>query len=60
LTGGYEKLRRVVVEAEPQAANPDLGVTAAWLLGIRPPRHLNGDAVPPKLRGRILNEAFAP
>jgi Type I phosphodiesterase / nucleotide pyrophosphatase len=60
VTGGYAKLRRQIVESEPQAENPDLGLTAAWLLGIRPPRQLNGEPVPAKLSGRILTEAFEP
>jgi hypothetical protein len=42
----------------PQAANPDLGATAAWLLGVRMPRTIDGKPVPNELAGRVLREAF--
>ncbi len=60
ITGGYEKIRGQVVEGETQAENPDLGATAAWLLGIRQPARVTGEAVSAKGRGRVLSEAFVP
>jgi hypothetical protein len=62
LTGGHPWLRaHVVAPGGPvaQAENPDLGVTAAWLLGVRAPRTLEGKPVPRALAGRVLAEAFA-
>ena len=61
LTGGWPRLRtREVTEADgvAPAANPDLGVTAAWLLGVRAPRLIHGAPVPLLLAGRVLREAF--
>ncbi|MBI1816023.1 MAG: alkaline phosphatase family protein [Deltaproteobacteria bacterium] len=63
ITGGDPSVRAQVVAddgAVPQAANPDLGATAAWLLGVRMPRTIKGKAVPKELTGRVLREAFEP
>jgi predicted AlkP superfamily pyrophosphatase or phosphodiesterase len=60
LTGGDPRLGRAVgggTDDRP-AANPDLGQTAAWLLGVRAPRFVSGQPVGDELRGRILREAF--
>jgi hypothetical protein len=40
------------------AENPDIGITAAWLLGVRKPRMSSGKVVPEHLAGRVLREAF--
>jgi arylsulfatase A-like enzyme len=60
VTGGDPRLRRAPPEPtdDRPAANPDLGQTAAWLLGVRPPRYENGRPVSDELRGRVLREAF--
>jgi hypothetical protein len=61
LTGGDPRLRLAAAfhEADHRAAaNPDLGQTAAWLLGVRSTRFVRGGAVPDDLRGRVLREAF--
>jgi type I phosphodiesterase/nucleotide pyrophosphatase len=61
ITGGDKRIRTQTVDPEgsiPQAANPDIGATAAWLLGVRMPRTLAGKPVPPALAGRVLREAF--
>ena len=60
ITGGYPKLKAQIVQAGEQAENPDLGLTALWLLGLREPRYVNGKPVPEVLQGRVLSEAFAP
>jgi hypothetical protein len=63
ITGGDPRIRAQVIaqgEAIPVAENPDIGVTAAWLLNITPPRSLTA-AFPtnsPPLVGRVLHEAF--
>ena len=60
VTGGDPRIRSQVVEgnATTTAANPDLGATAAWLLGVRMPRMVSGQEVPKELAGRVLHEAF--
>jgi hypothetical protein len=61
VTGGYPRLRGRVVDLDgpiPQASNPDIGATAAYLLGVRLPRLLSGRAIPAPLVGRVLREAF--
>lgn len=60
ITGGYPKLKSQVVQVGEQAENPDLGITALWLLGLRKPRYVNGEPVPEALQGRVLSEAFVP
>ena len=60
VTGGDPRLRPATrgETNDRTAANPDLGQTAAWVLGVRPPRFVSGGAVEERLRGRILREAF--
>jgi arylsulfatase A-like enzyme len=61
VTGGWPRLkngRAADGGDQPTAANPDIGATALWLLGVRAPRLLRGGAVPPDLAGRVLREAF--
>jgi len=60
VTGGDPRLRPAASgdTTGRTAANPDLGQTAAWLLGVRQPRFVNGGAVEEHLRGRVLREAF--
>ncbi|HSV05969.1 MAG TPA: ectonucleotide pyrophosphatase/phosphodiesterase [Candidatus Binatus sp.] len=60
VTGGDPRLRPAArgETNDRTAANPDLGQTAAWVLGVRPPRFVSGGAVEERLRGRILREAF--
>jgi arylsulfatase A-like enzyme len=60
ITGGYPKIRAQIVQGGEPTENPDLGMTAAWLLGLREPHYLNGESVPEVLQGRVLSEAFAP
>jgi len=61
VTGGDPRIRAQIVEpggAIQSAENPDVGATAAWLLGVRAPRTITGRAVAETLRGRVLSEAF--
>jgi hypothetical protein len=61
VAGGDPRVRKQIVDTDgsaPQAENPDLGATAAWLLGVRMPRYVRGGVVAPALRGRVLREAF--
>src|SRR5262249_4603574 len=62
ITGGDTHLRRrpdgAGPEPSPPAGNADIGVTAAWILGVRRPRRVDGHAVSPELSGRPLREAF--
>jgi hypothetical protein len=63
LTGGDRRLRAsplppAEISVAMGATNPDLGATAAWLLGVRQPRYTNGRPVGEGLRGRVLREAF--
>ena len=60
MTGGHARLaaRGTIAPTVPWPSNPDLGATAAMLLGVRQPRRLNGRAVPAALAGRVLREAF--
>jgi hypothetical protein len=61
VTGGDPRLRAQVVPVDgpiPQASNPDVGATAAALLGVRRTRLVNGGAIPAELAGRVLREAF--
>ncbi|HVN84105.1 MAG TPA: alkaline phosphatase family protein [Candidatus Binatia bacterium] len=61
IAGGDSRIRSQVVGpngSTPSAANPDLGATAAWLLGVRMPRLTNGKPVPSESAGRVLREAF--
>jgi predicted AlkP superfamily pyrophosphatase or phosphodiesterase len=60
ITGGYAKIQAQVLQEGEKAANPDLGMTAAWLLGLREPRYVSGEPVPDILQGRVLSEAFVP
>ncbi|MGH7818841.1 MAG: hypothetical protein ACREQ9_03635, partial [Candidatus Binatia bacterium] len=57
--GGDSRLRTQVIADARHAENPDLGMTAFWLLGLRDPRDRNGRPIPERLRGRVLSEAFA-
>jgi hypothetical protein len=61
ITGGDPRVRAQIIAADAgvvSAANPDLGATAAWLLGVRMPRLTSGKPVPKALSGRVLREAF--
>ena len=60
VTGGDQRLRASPLPPAETgvAANPDLGTTAAWLLGVRQPRFTSGRPVEEHLRGRVLREAF--
>jgi hypothetical protein len=58
VTGGYAGIRRGIVDREGAAANPDVGMTARFLLGIGEPRYTSGGRVPAELRGRVLEEAL--
>src|SRR5262249_41876549 len=61
IAGGPGRARAPIGGAHSQtlaAANPALGATAAWLLGVRPSRYVGGKPVPASLSGRILREAF--
>jgi hypothetical protein len=59
ITGGDRRLRpQTAAPHTPTAENPDLGVTAAWLLGVSAPRPLAGAAAPRTTLGRVLREAF--
>ncbi len=60
ITGGYPKIKAQIMQGGEQAENPDLGITAAWLLGLREPRYVSGQPVPKILQGRVLSEAFVP
>src|SRR5262249_27560951 len=59
VTGGDPRLRASPLPPANAAVatNPDLGVTAAWLLGVRQPRFTSGRQVGDGLRGRVLREA---
>jgi hypothetical protein len=61
VTGGHPLVRsQVLGPGAPIStpANPDIGVTAAWLLDVRMPRTTSGKPVPADLAGRVLREAF--
>jgi len=61
VAGGEPRIRKQVLSsggALPPAENPDLGATAAWLLGVRMPRMIGGAEIPQQLAGRVLREAF--
>lgn len=61
VAGGDPRIRAQVVAPSgdvPQAANPDIGATVAWLLDVPMPRTVGGAAVRPAFAGRVLHEAF--
>jgi arylsulfatase A-like enzyme len=59
IAGGGAPIVAQIRDAEDgTAANPDIGATAAWLLGVRMPRRLDRSPVPAELAGRVLHEAF--
>ena len=60
VSGGYPRIRSQTITEGRQAENPDLGMTALHLLGLPEPRFTNGQPVPVRLRGRVLDEAFTP
>ncbi len=60
ISGGHLRVKARGVQKAMRVENPDLGRTAAWLLGLREPRYLRGEPVPEHLKGRILTEAFLP
>jgi arylsulfatase A-like enzyme len=61
VAGGVRRVRAQVIAADASstpAANPDVGATVLWLLGMRRPHTIANTPVPEALTGRALREAF--
>lgn len=59
VVGGHPALRKAPGPATPQPSSVDLAPTIARLLGIDPPRRLDGRPIPASSHGRVLEELFA-
>jgi hypothetical protein len=59
-SGGFPGLAERKVESERVPESPDVGMTIRRLLGLPAPRDRSGREIAPRLRGRVLDEVFAP